>query len=372
MTIVPLSILDHVFASDAFDPIQIVLEYGAKLDAGRLEECFPAIASQFTGVNGALVRVDERTLGLDLSQERACVRVVSAAADTPPAECAEPLTTELGAPLARARITLLGEHKSVLALALSHVVADGYGYFLLLSAWAARVRGQPFPPALCERGRLAPPADLALSASVQTGKLLHSGFMLAGGEARPRLRVSERCVPLSELATRAASVSSSDLLSARLWKEAMASEALPETTFTYPVDVRKWRPYLGPLFFGNASLLASATVPTSRLREAPTEEVASWIRRAVEEVPSQIDAALAELAALRAEHGLAVLPRFRTVRSEAGFVVSNLSKIPLSALDFGAGSPVALHAPADPAPRERSCAVFPARDALRLLTAAPG
>jgi hypothetical protein len=113
-------------------------------------------------------------------------------------------------------------------------------------------------------------------------------------------------------------------------------------------------------------------VPTSRLREAPTEEVASWIRRAVEEVPSQIDAALAELAALRAEHGLAVLPRFRTVRSEAGFVVSNLSKIPLSALDFGAGSPVALHAPADPAPRERSCAVFPARDALRLLTAAPG
>jgi hypothetical protein len=107
------------------------------------------------------------------------------------------------------------------------------------------------------------------------------------------------------------------------------------------------------------------------LQSTPTEEVALWLRATVEEAPKRADAGLAELEALRRHAGLAAMSRLRSVRPDGGVVFSNLSKIPLSALDFGAGPPAAMERTPSPPPHERACTVFSVGDKLRLFISRP-
>jgi hypothetical protein len=112
-------------------------------------------------------------------------------------------------------------------------------------------------------------------------------------------------------------------------------------------------------------------VTIQALRAASVPEVATWIRDAVAPVESRIDRAVAELEAVRRGNGLGVLPRLRSVRPDVGFLVTNLSRIPFAALDFGQGPPVEIVPAALPLPRDRCCAVLRDGDRLRLIHTRP-
>jgi hypothetical protein len=87
-------------------------------------------------------------------------------------------------------------------------------------------------------------------------------------------------------------------------------------------------------------------------------------------VPERIDAATAELEALWSTQGLAILPRVMGPTA-SGFLVSNVSRVPLEALDFGTG-PATSFTLLPAASISPICFVLPAvGDDLRLHLAAP-
>jgi hypothetical protein len=282
--------------------------------------------------------------------------------------------TAVGAPLARVRITrCVPSGSTALGFAMSHAVADGYGFFLFLAAWAARTRGQPFPAPNTDRSLLSRPLERAAGRAPEPGRLAHSGFYLAADAALPpRLSWHERTIAASELEppTDHARLSTNDYASALLWKECLANAPSEETALACSVDIRRHRPELGPLYFGNALLLASVTLATDQLRAADVVEVAGLIRDAVEAVPARVDSALLELEELRASGGLSLLAKLRSFEPGRGFLISNLARLPLDALDFGAGPAVQVEIATLP-PRARTCVLFPGQERLRLLIAQP-
>jgi hypothetical protein len=290
----------------------------------------------------------------------------------------EPLITREGGCLARAYLLQRADGKSSLAFSLAHVVADGYGYFLFLTAWAMRVRGQKMPPPNCDR-RLLTTAHLGEGGysdalgSLSGGVLKQSGFILLEHDIRgDRLRFREevRSLEALELEAEGEQLSVNDLLCADLWKKAPVAESDELSTFNCIVDVRRQLGAAGRMYFGNAVLVASVTKPVAELRGSENATVAGWIRNAVKSVPARLPAAIAELECVRARHGVAVIPRFRSMAAN-GFAVTNLSNAPLAHIDFGVGSPSRVDI-AGPAPIAQGSLVLPGRDkgTLRVLTAA--
>jgi hypothetical protein len=372
--VVALSALDHVVADKLAGPIQLVFEFPAQLDARRLVDAYHETAQRYVGVASTLMRIDEHTLGLRLSPDASVIRVTDDGPEAPLHACVDPAGTGFGEPLARARIVNRGSRGTAIGFSLAHAVADGYGFFLFLAAWAARTRGVDLPRPNCDRTLLTrPEARGQGTAPSAGGPLPMSGFTVVEREEPPlRFAIETRLLPPTDPSRQKQGApgyfSSNDLLAASLWMEAMEGVSFATTTFASPVDVRRHRPELGPFYFGNAFLHASIARRTADVRSASVAEVAGWIRAAVAEVPARLDGALAELERLWSSQGLAILPRVYGYPPDTGFLVSNMTRVPIQALDFGAGPPVRLeHLPA-PA-YARMAFVLPDVDDVRVLLA---
>jgi hypothetical protein len=373
--LIPLSAIDHMLTATPW-PLQLVFEFPSKLDAKRLVEAFHATTRRFVGSAATLTLQDEHTMAFDVSRDASEIRVTADGPDIPLHACLDPVRTELGQPLTRARIVDRGSRGTAIGFSMSHAVADGYGFFLFLAAWAAEARGADFPAPNCDRRLLSNPAARnPAQPSPAVGPLEQSGFFLVDEGHEPlHFPLEERFISHLELRSEKqrepGNYSSSDLLAARLWKECLRNETLPSTTLACPVDLRRYREALGPLYFGNAFLHASVTVSTEQLRTASVPEIASWVHGAVEAVPQRIDAAIAELEALWSSRGLAVLPRLFGCPQDTGFIVSNMSRITLAAFDFGMGPAVSFDCALPTTAYARICFVLPAGDNLRLLVTA--
>jgi hypothetical protein len=339
---IPLSALDHLLGACPFSN-QLVFEWPAKLDQQRLIDAYHLTARRFEGTAGILTRLDEHTLAFDMSRDASEIRVTNDGPEIPLRACVDMVNLELGQPLARARIVDRGPRGTAIGFSMSHAVADGYGFFLFLIAWAAQARGVDFPAPNCDRRLLSNPrARKPAQPSPDVGPLEQSGFVLLDGtEPLLELQMEDWYVSPAELRSKIQGASDAysthELLGARLWKECLQDAPYPNTTFACPVDIRRFRDELGPLYFGNAFLQAAARVPTQQLRAANIPEIAGWIQTAVAAVPQQIDAAIAELEALWSTRGLAVLPRLYGNPPASGILITNLSRVALELLDFGAG-----------------------------------
>jgi hypothetical protein len=282
-----------MFVGEGF-VIQLVFRYAGQLDAERVRDAFVATAREFEGVSGTLRRVDDVAMAIDVSTEARC-RVVDRPTEAALSTCIEAVQTRVDEPLARAQITRLGDGGTAIGFAMSHTVADGYGYFLFLSAWASRVRGEDFLRPVCGRslldrgdGGVHRPIDTAGGAQI----LPYSGFTLVTAEMKaPELRVDERLTSPDQWKSSGQGFSASDFLSASLWKECTGDVAVGQTILACAVDIRIYREQLGPLFFGNAVLMAPVPLESGVLRSTPTADIARLIRASVAAVPARIDAA---------------------------------------------------------------------------------
>ena len=377
MDYVPLSALDHAHVSHMAGPIALVFRYPNPLDAGVVADAYLETARKYTGLTGTLVKIDDRTLGFDVAGDP-LVRITSERPDSALSACIDMVGTEVGKPLARARIAHLGDQGTAISLCMSHAVADGYGFFLFMSAWAAKSRAAKFYEPNQERSLLTNQAARVSDGSVVPERLPESGLVVMPPAYEPgrSYRLEERVLPSATLKTKlpganGQTLSGNDLLAASVWKELAGDVAHPTTTLACPVDVRQKRPDLGPLYFGNAVVHAPVTVETEALRTATPEEVASWIRSTVANAGERSAEVVNELERLRATHGLDVMARIAGYPLDSGVLVSNLSRIPLAPLDFGAGPPDAVEIAAV-TPRSRFCFVLPAGDNVRLALARPG
>jgi hypothetical protein len=369
MSVLSLSVLDQFYATDWVDGVQFILHFEAALDAKRLEDAFHKTARQYLGVHGTLVALDEHRLGIDLSREVAQVHVREVQDRAAAKQAVVPFVSRIGGSLADAYIFQRADGGSSVALNLSHALADGYGCFLFLNAWAAECRGQAGHPPYCDRSLLRTSEVRGVADAPRTGMLPDAGFTLVKADDRgARLPWQERMRSAASFAAAGSSdrrVSQNDVLCASLWQELEADAEERPTSFVCANDLRRQLGPAGPVYFGNATLIATVTRSTSELRAADTLTVATWIRDTIAATPAKMKEALAELEQVRSAYGLALLPCIRTM-PEQGLSITNLSRVPFAALDFGAGAPSGADLTAE-APRQQCSIVLAAGQDFRLL-----
>src|SRR5262249_52137682 len=138
------------------------------------------------------------------------------------------------------------------------------------------------------------------------------------------------------------SLSSNDLLTAWLAKNygANSINGAEELLLTCALDYRRIHPDLSQLFFGNAVQCAIARFDREEINEINLGMLAKRIRDSVDaiDLPAIKDTLLC-LEELRTAYGLRVIEECHVTHPESGFFVTNMSRIPVSELDFGSGSP---------------------------------
>ena len=375
---IPLSPVDHVFTGVGAYPIEFVFAYGGRLDPQRLRDSLQKTLALFPAVASRLARLPGDSYGLEPAADGCVFEVASSPvsfADADPHGLVDPVETVEGQPLARIRLTHTPDG-SVLGVAVSHAVVDGFSYFFFLSAWSRVFHGRDVRPLCLDRAVLAArEADTGgplVAEAVRRG----CGFFLAGKRAaipRDRLRWTRRLFPRTELSALLAEaqrdcpvrLSYNDVVAAWLWRTHVpqwAAEDEVTAHLTCPVDLRRVLPGLPPTYFGCAVAMASASIERDRLATASPCELARRVRDAVARVDeARARESLQVLDRLRREGGLAALERLHVVHPRAGLLVTNLSRLPVREIVFDTGPPVAFDILA---PVERCAVVLPAADGL--------
>ena len=383
----PLSPIDHVFTGRGAYPLEFVFAYGGAIDPVRLEESLRRVLASFPAATSRLVLRDGR-YALDPSPAGCVFEVAESAStfETSPsrARFVAPVETLEGEPLARIRLTTTPSG-SVLGVAMSHAVVDGFSYFHFLSAWSRVFRGEPFPPPSHERQRLAADASVAVADDVADEATVRRGCGLfldapRAPTRRETLQWTRRVFTKAELralhepAQRdcPSRLSHNDVVAAWLWREharrwVEAGES--EAWLSCPVDVRRLLPGFPPAYFGCAVALANASIESERLAEEPLGGLARRVRDAVAAVDAaRMSRSLATIEAVRRKLGVAGLERLHVVHPRAGLLVTNLSRLPVREIVFDAGAPVAFDILV---PAERCAVVLPGEDGLDVRVCEP-
>jgi hypothetical protein len=383
--VIPLSPVDHVFTGVGAYPIEFVFAYGGRLDPDRLRDSLDRTLALFPGAASRLVRLPDGGYGLEPAPGGCAFEVGGAAAsfaDVDPHALVDPVETVEGRPLARVRLTQTRDG-SVLGVAISHAIADGFSYFFFLSAWSRVFHGREVAPPCLDRARLA--ADRAETGRPLDAEGVREGCGLFLGERRPaiprdRLRWTRQLFPRAELSALLAEaqrdcpvrLSHNDVVAAWLWRTHVPGWAAGDEGMAFlscPVDLRRVLPGFPPAYFGCAVAMASASVERERLATTSPSELARRVRDAVARVDeARARESLRVIDRLRREQGLGALERLHVVHPRAGLLVTNLSRLPVREIVFDAGPPVAFDILA---PAERCAVVLPAADGLDVRVCLP-
>lgn len=349
-----LSPIDPLFTGPNAYEITLALDYAGPLDEERLRAGFEAALEAYWPLRGELVEEG----GFLAFRDARRAELSFGEGDV------EPVETLPGRPLCRARAG-----RTRLSLSVSHAAADGYSVFQFLAAWAAG--GKPARAPELDRSPLIPD-ESPLPPAPATAKDLRRACGWAGAgirrapAKRPRRRLRFSEAELARLAAEAGlelgmGLSANDLLCAHLWKT-----VFPERVeLSIPLDFRRLHPDLGPAFFGNAVVGVPVDLePGETASSVPLKTLALRVRDAVRgrRLP-EVERALEALEALRRESGVAALQAMPVCDPDRGILVTNLSRVPSRALDFGAGAPVGLEFKTA---FDGSAVILPAEDGLEV------
>lgn len=337
---------DTLFLPDDY-PIEFVLFYPTRVETRRIRAAVRELSAPFWPVFGEYR--DGAIWSRSVCDESAVDEVVVArpidlagVGELPSSVVAGFLAPKRPGALFSNRITQFDDGTAI-ALRLSHVVADGYSYFHFVSALARAARG----PA-AERDASAP---FAMSTPTHDRTVLRAARIADPRDGPTAVeRVLQTHVDKISRAlvygavkdasrTTGVRVSLNDVLCAstvkRLW-EVRSNAFTRELVVTIPIDVRAQVPAYGPSYFGNAVYYHHVPLAPEQVASMEVAQIAAVIRQSMPEISTQTYAEhlddLTERAAR--ENGTKVYdPR-------AGCLVSNLSQVPVSLLDFGAGAPV--------------------------------
>jgi hypothetical protein len=159
-----------------------------------------------------------------------------------------------------------------------------------------------------------------------------------------------------------------DVLTAYLWKRCITQwetgHGNPITYVTCPVDFRRILRAVPRTYFGNALCFATASIDYERLVDASLGELSHLVREAVTQVRQDyVSGSLRTLEGLRQQRGLSVLEEIHVVPPQHGILVTNVSRLPMQSLDFGAGIPTSFRALSS---TQRAAAILPAEDGVEI------
>ena len=377
----PLSPVDHVFVGRDAYAIAFLLYFEAPLDPQRLQRALAQTARKFWPVGARLVAPDGAPLAfapsrapLDFAELPARPTLPDFTDPAALAEFAGPAASEPGLPLASFRLARVGAG-SVFVATISHVVVDGYSYFFFLSTLAALYRRELTSLGYWQRRLLRPDLDrrpLRPPVAAPAGSppldpenfYARTGITLAEERRVPPLKDSrwefvrfarpelDAALAEARLAT-GEKLSAHDLLSARLWKKIAAEwhDHDEPLEISSAFDIRRTHPSMSARYFGNAIRATVLRLSRTEVLEWPVARLAQRIRGATRAItPATVQDALACMEETRLIHGAGVFQRMHVSHPRRGFLVTNLSRVPLATLDFGGGPPRQL-VPLTPAPR---------------------
>lgn len=395
MRAAPLSPIDVVFVGRDAYSIEFLLRFARPLDEARLAAALRDALALFWPLRGRLAVDDHagmRVVECDAPVDFVVVPPRPALDARSPEELA-PFHADIvslpGEPLLRVRYGRVGAG-SALCVHVSHCLVDGHAYFEFLSALAAACRGElgAVPPPDHDRSRLIPderelaPGRHGEEVDAET-LLRETGISWGAVRRLPRL---EACrwtflefpeARLQQLLGEAATTSDvrlsrHDVLAAHLWQRTAREWDSAGETLSYVsgYDYRRIHAGLSPRYVGNAVRNVTLRLGRDEVLGAPLGRLAEHIRRTTESMSEQrARESLRCLAELRRAYGLAAFTRMHAVDLRAGFLVTNMSRMPLDALDCGAGPPEELVALT---PGLRSAFVSAARDGVLVRLPAAG
>ncbi|MDD9939861.1 MAG: acyltransferase [Myxococcales bacterium] len=355
----PLAAVDYLFCEKQHYGITFVLEFADTQDFAALKESLPGALEAFYPAKGRMFRDERDEYYVSDDVGGAFGAVSFELQEAPPVEPDEPLgllrfaapiDAALGNPVSHFRLTNTPTG-SYLSASIAHAVADGYGYVLFLSYWAALTRrGELFTPSHARKrlawtsadyGDLSPAAVLkATGHSVMDAphppSAVHSYASLKWEDAELAQYRSEATRELGR------SVSGHDLASALMLKDCATRWHKPGDRIRMhcPIDFRRFIPEITPFFFGNAirgvpledtyETITRSTVPALALR---INEGISGITRA------DIDDHLRTMQGVKEVGGQSLIRRMDGWHPDFGMLVTNMTRMPLSQIDFGRGAP---------------------------------
>lgn len=250
----------------------------------------------------------------------------------------------------------------LLVARMSHLAGDGYSYFYFLSALAALSQRSGLPSRSSLMRLFFKPhhrrtilKDFAFRGIKGEAPRQETQFTTGIAEVpRKDVNVSIRRIAEAENFR----VSTNDILSAMAVKKLAGIPKKIEGEsigLTIPIDVRRRVREFGRRFFGNGIWLYRMELKREDIDKMPVEELAVQIRRSMPSVSKQTYTEyLSRLEEIISEGDP---KKFRPFDPESGYLVTNISRLPVDRLNFGTDLPGMIY----PLTIERSAAAVLAK-----------
>lgn len=252
---------------------------------------------------------------------------------------------------------------TILVPKMYHLAGDGYSYFYFLSSLALLSQKTLLPAKSSMMQVFFRPhhrrtilKDFCFQGIEWEGPQQNGGLAMEDGLV-PRKDVNSSIREVRE--SKNFRISTNDVLSAIALRNLLKTkkESVDESVeLTIPIDVRTKVKEYGRRFFGNGLMLHHMKLKKKDIMNSPKEELAIRIRRAMPAVtkPSYVDY-LWQLEKILSE---GKKEKFRPFDPASGFLVTNISRLPVDRLNFGTGPPDLIF----PFTVEKNAAAVMARD----------
>lgn len=380
MKTLPLSPIDHVFTGVGSYPIEFVFAYENTIDSTRLRSSLDETLEQFSPLCSKLIKVSENSYGLQPADDGLSFETTSSSETFEDAKDFSMFLDSVhsieGEPLTKIRLTQT-PRGSVLGVSISHALVDGFSYFHFLSSWSRAFQGKRFLSPSHQRDLLIPqasdhqtlvtPDDVLTRCGVFWGEKrrafsrgqIHEERLLISKDTMKELLAEaqkETKVPLFH----------NDVITAFLWKRCVTKwNAGKNNSIMYvscPFDYRRVLRILPRTYFGCALCVTTASIDYESLVHASLGKLALLIRKAVGQVKQDyILGSLRTLESLRQQRGLAAMEEIHVMHPQDGFLVTNISRLPIQSLEFGSGTPTGFQALSS---SRRAAAILPAQDGV--------
>jgi hypothetical protein len=378
----PLSSIDHVFTGVGAYAIEFAFAYPGNIEPAPLQKSLDRALEHFWPLRSKLTRIGEHTYGFQPAQDGLVFQAGQSSevfGDTDDvSRYVDSVHSMEGEPLTRLKLTQT-PHGSVLGLSISHALVDGFSLFHFLTSWSRIFHAQRILSPSCQRELLTPEAPDPEMPVTPERVLARCGLFWAG-KRRPvspeRIREERHLVSKEAMNKMLAEaerdcdipLSHNDVLTAYLWRTCVAQwengNGNPITYVTCPVDFRRILRAVPRTYFGNALCSATASISFESLMGASLGQLALLVHETVSRVREDyVFGSLQTLQSLRQQGGLAVLEEIHVVPPQHGILVTNISRLPMQSLDFGAGIPMTFRALSS---TQRAAAILPAEDGVEI------
>jgi hypothetical protein len=233
---------------------------------------------------------------------------------------------------------------TILVPKMYHLAGDGYSYFYFLSSLALLSQHTLLPSKSflmqlfskpCHRRTIL--KDFSFEGVAQEIQRQDTQFTTEIEEVS-RKDVSGLIRTVAE--SKNLRISTNDVLTAMAVNRLVSVQKEFEGEFfelTIPIDVRRQIKEYGRRFFGNGIMLHRRMLKKDDIKNFPTEELAAQIRKSMPSVSTQ--AYIDYLTRLEESLSEGKTEKFRPFDPDSGFLVTNISRLPVDKLDFGTGPP---------------------------------